>query len=103
MCNVIFPEDYFMYRDGFASGVVDFIMSGGSNFDNVNNLEYNNLWDFGFFDAYSYCLKQTIIGEKIKLSHMELIIDEFYIRWVGDYNKLYDKEIPAYTLILNNK
>ncbi len=102
MNNIFFSEEFYEYKDGFANGVVDFIISynNGTNF--IQELEYKSFWDLGYLDAYNYYTKQLAESNDniIEVDNMLNIIIELFIIRSGQINEINKDKFPAFTLIL---
>lgn len=105
MDEIIFSEDYYEYKEGFANGVIDFIISVNTSITYDTQLNCNNLWDLGYQDAYNYYI-QTYLEKrdnKIDLSNISNVINEFYLKRIEQYNELNDDFVTAFTLIIKPK
>lgn len=103
MDMVLFSQDYFDFRGGFGDGIADFIINGIDNYDFIDTLTFDSVWDYGYFAAICYCIEYLISDTNLDLSIINDIINEYYVQFIGEYNKLYNETYPAYTLLLNFK
>ena len=102
MDEVLYPDIFYEYKEGFANGIIDLIIKLNNGVDSTSELQYNSFWDLGYSDAYNYYSHQLLESnnKKIELSNIFLIINEFYIKRIEQYNQITKDEIPAFVLLL---
>ncbi len=102
MGEILFTEDYYEYKDGFANGLLDLIINSTTNFNFKEDIEYNSLWDLGYIDAYDYYDRKLQENKTLELSNVSHVINEFYIQRIARINEEFEEEIPAFTILLKS-
>lgn len=100
MRQVIFSDDYYEYKDGFANGLLDVIINNTTDLIFSEELDYSSIWDFGYADAYDFYNRQLQENKSLELSNVSYVINEFYIQRIAHINGEFEEEIPAFTILL---
>ncbi|MEE3344195.1 MAG: hypothetical protein VZS44_08915 [Bacilli bacterium] len=105
METIDFPEIFEEYKSGFSTGLIDFIINPEIDINTIPiNKNDPSMWQLGYRDAINHYKKEAIESFKKGLFTIDLggiftIICELYTLRIGQINKEYDLEIPAFILI----
>lgn len=108
MLDIIYAEEFSLYKDGFVNGKNDILNLLLNNINYCEEVEDNNYgwYELGYADAYNYY--QNLFIEKNQVSIDEVlgerawfILNEFYFQRVAECNKYNDSEVPAIILKLS--
>ena len=98
----IITEEFDEYSIGFAKGMMDFIILRTKEIDLPVDLD-DDFFSYGYYDAYMYYSEVTKINNTMNLNDIYDVINMCYYKRIRDLNELDGYEIPAFTLLLNNK
>ena len=98
----IYSKDFNDYKNGFAAGIVDFIVESKGGLEFNIDFDYPQFWVLGYRDAYSYYynLVSDNPNEVVDLDNIDTIVLEMYISLIGQINSLTGNSIPAFSLVL---
>ncbi|MBR3161877.1 MAG: hypothetical protein IKF19_04020 [Bacilli bacterium] len=102
MNELFLSKYYYEYKEGFANGIVDFIINVNSGLYDYEELRNNCFWNVGYNDANNYYRIQFYRDgiTQLNLSNIADIITEFFWIRLSEYNEISGDLVPAFTLVL---
>ena len=98
-----YTDEFFNYKDGFAAGLIDFLIYATTNTDCTNGTLEDDWWSYGYIDAYNYYYNCLIQEGSFDLNNILNTIDILYFNRVADNNINKKEKYPAFILKLVNK